>query len=356
MPDETRADAGRRFAHDLRSLREKRGLSLDEVHSQTRIPRPLIASFEEDGLLDHPMFNRVYLRSFVRTYAGLLALPPEAALEALDAALDGRYDGGLMRQAPSTASPPPAQEDRASGADEERPAGAAAPEAASVGEAAAEEPAPAESPAAPPPLPEDEAPDAAWSEQSPPGGSAPRRSSSRGRRPSGRLTWIGGGVAVLLVLGAAAFFLARALGSGEATAPVDTEPPAPPADTAGHPQASVAPRANLNLGETMYFTVLADKGRVSPIRITRDSDLRRPYWLEEGRATVFPAENRIVLEQQLDSIRLFLNGYPFPTSRRDEEGRIVVDRQVAQAFADTVRGAPVRLATTPDTNRIPARR
>jgi hypothetical protein len=98
----------------------------------------------------------------------------------------------------------------------------------------------------------------------------------------------------------------------------------------------------------MYLTVVAE-GRVAPIRIQRDEDLRRPYWIQEGAAKVFPAEERIVLENALGEVRLLLNGYPFPTAPNDAEGRLVITRDTAQAFADTVRGRSAVLEVTPDT-------
>src|SRR5690606_28294298 len=42
------------------------------------------------------MFNRVYLRSLVRTYAEMIHIPTDTALSALDKALNGTYRGELL--------------------------------------------------------------------------------------------------------------------------------------------------------------------------------------------------------------------------------------------------------------------
>lgn len=105
--------------------------------------------------------------------------------------------------------------------------------------------------------------------------------------------------------------------------------------------------AGLAVGDTINVVVLAANGVVDPIKITRDGDLRRPYWIERGDAKSFPATDLIVLEDRLDVIRLFVEGYEYPTSARDSLGRIVITKETAQAFADTLSGEPVRLSITP---------
>jgi hypothetical protein len=49
-----------------------------------------------------------------------------------------------------------------------------------------------------------------------------------------------------------------------------------------------------------------------------------------------------------------LEGYPYPLDRRDARGRIVITRDTAEAFVDTLRGDPVSLDVEPDTNDVPA--
>ena len=87
--------AGERFARDMRRIREDRGVSQDDIHQETRIAITLITAFEQDGLFEHPAFNRVYLRSFVRAYAEYIDIDPELALKHLERALAGEYENEL---------------------------------------------------------------------------------------------------------------------------------------------------------------------------------------------------------------------------------------------------------------------
>ena len=57
------------FPSDLRRIRQERGLTLETLHEETKIPLGVLQDFEETGLFDNPVFNRVYLRSLVRTGA-----------------------------------------------------------------------------------------------------------------------------------------------------------------------------------------------------------------------------------------------------------------------------------------------
>jgi hypothetical protein len=91
---------------------------------------------------------------------------------------------------------------------------------------------------------------------------------------------------------------------------------------------------------------------VAGVRVQQDDDLRRPYWIEPGEAQVFPFTRRITVENQLDSLRLFLEDYPYPTTQTNEEGRIIISRDTAEQFADTLRGAPASFPTPSDTVRI----
>lgn len=109
----------------------------------------------------------------------------------------------------------------------------------------------------------------------------------------------------------------------------------------------------------MEVTVVAARAPVRGLRVTRDEDLRRPYWIEEQAATVFLASERLVIENPardgsvLDGLRVLVEGYAYPTDRRDARGRIVITRPDAGRFLDTARGAPARLSASPDTVRAP---
>ncbi|MDX1741298.1 MAG: helix-turn-helix domain-containing protein [Rhodothermales bacterium] len=87
--------SGRRFAADMKALREGRGVSLDAIRRETRVAEGVLDEFEVTGLATNQIFNRVYLRSLVISYAKVVGLDQSTCLSALEAALAGTYDGQL---------------------------------------------------------------------------------------------------------------------------------------------------------------------------------------------------------------------------------------------------------------------
>jgi hypothetical protein len=494
MADESSSTAGKRFSDDLRRIREERDISVDEIHHETQIAETLIESFEAGRLYDHPTYNRVYLRSFVKAYADALSISRDTALECLDAALDGTYDdalastylsdrpdagaspdpdaaedseskrssssspdpvdppdaptaggpegrGGIvgppravgedppakadpdLADAPVEESPPAARGDRP---EESTPDGAEAPTPGDDSDEAlssptesteeSEEPSPSDSEASPPDPSsstgetpswmeegeegeEDEAPPSPDPDRAPASSSAeddappvgagesgivgeatelgsgapdaslgaddPGASSRPDRVPTSSVTgWAsdllddipqvyvtGAGIAVVLLvlvsLGLAYFTSGESEQPSAAAGPADTTMAAAPADTGATAAPERSP-ADVSLGSTVHLTVLATSN-VSALRIQRDEDLRRPYWIQEGEADVFPFQDRVTLESGLSDVRLFVEGYPYPLSPADTTGVLELTRSGLQSFVDTLRGAPASLSVSPDT-------
>jgi hypothetical protein len=485
MAEEASFPAGQRLSDDLRRIRKDRGVSIDEIHTETRIARTLIESFEEGELYDHPTYNRVYLRSFIKAYADAVQISREQALNALDAALSGTYQHGLAQEYLSgessegsseaeesrdeDGSPSPSSESTTDGptaggpegrggivgpprAVGEEPAedeismddppdnaatkGASAPSTA--GESGDEGEEEREEASSKPPTRDDDKPDASSNEaeertddsdglsgddeqsESPPekpeesatgtpdpapmgedmetgivgeptemgsgGGGAPsgpaQPSGGREASPASsstgfadlfgdgnrRIILSGVGIAVvclvLVGLGVAYFSSGEGGTSGEGepnpapadTATVRTSPASPDTSATASPDTGATsssveqppPPANVTLGETIHLLVLATDN-VSGIRIQRDDDLRRPYWIEEGEASVYPFQRRAIIGSEFEDIRLFVEGYEYPFAPADTTGGLELDRETLQAFVDTLRGAPDSLAVTPDT-------
>lgn len=415
MPNDRVDESGKRFGRDMRRIREERNVSVDTIHESTRIAHTLIETFEESGLVDHPAFNRVYLRSFVRSYANAVDVAEEVALDALDAALDGEYTNQLaahvLEEPPEDEASPHREPPRRNGdatqegnepsTSDDAPQDRTSADRASAGDAASEE---AESAAgsvlatdvdltdaengkgdpsaddsssasdasarehprmaaegAPVrdrdagPIPSDD--DTADPESSAPEapGSSSLGSSSLGdvfatNQRSLMLALIALGL--LLLIGVGIWTAVRATDSSApgASDPAQTRE----RDSLAQAGPVVAPSdAPVTLGDTLYLTVIAQRD-VQGIRIKRDDDLRRPYWIEGGEATVFPFQQEAIVEQELSNVRLLLEGFPFPTARQDAQGRVAITRETAQSFVDTLRGDRPALSVTPDTNQIPA--
>lgn len=395
MPDEKEIQSGRRLAEDLRRLREERDVTIEALHEETKIPLGLIESFEEDALFGHQMFNKVYLRSFVRTYAQVVGLDVGPVTQALEAALTGDYNHQLREASAEAdteeqqvaAEPDDAQSEAADEGDaaERASASTAAPEGASdvedtgarakrpaedeaVGDADdAEdtEPAPAapekraEQPATPP---EDdrgsEEEGAAAAAASPtatsPPGAAPQESETSRRQPSrsrsrtsgsSAPTWVFavGGLIVVALLAWLFISVFTGEGTGEAaqeSTAADTTEAAAPADTVQQEPAFEP----VTIGDSIDVEVLAADGPIRELRVRPDNQTRRPYWIEEGQSMSFSAANRITFsppqeatnERPMDVMRLLVEGREYPTGERNAQGQLVITRDRAQTVLDSL--------------------
>lgn len=203
----------------------------------------------------------------------------------------------------------------------------------------------------------DGSPDAVASPDASGSSSAPESTHSSDTRS--RQVYVTGFGIVLLVLvlfGLGVAYLSSEESGEEAASSVpDTTVAAAQSDTTVAEEAASEdagpPPADLTLGERLHVTVVATSN-VSDMRIRRDSDLRRPYWIQEGEAAVFPFRQQITLENELSDVELFVEGYPFPLSSEDTLGSVEITRSEVEAFADTLRGEPTTLTVPQDT--IPA--
>ena len=404
-------DSFRRFARDLRRVREDREVSLSTVQEATQVHQSHLESFESGTLYEESRMNDIYLKAFVRAYSEAVGLSPETVIDHLEAALEGEYEdqlqqlflerpsekGGPEEPAPDvdeadrdqeeSSVPPPVPEssqddprdgdemstDKASDVPAEdqpelsnRDGGEPGAEGANI---------PSEKddlPERTPPARSDEGGDAqsqpeparatSGSERSgaPPPPTSDSGASSVSQFRSGPLVagglllllLVGGGVGLYMMgNGAASDSTVGSVGSGDARAGASS---APPPDTTATDTAAVdrtperPPPATVSLGDTLYAVVLATAD-VLELRVQQDAKLRRPYWIEEGEAMVFPFADRITLQNQLDNFQLLLEGYPYPTSRTDDDGRVVISRDTAQQFADTLRGERTPIPASPDT-------
>ena len=394
MSSDPDVPALRRLGRDLRRIREDRDVTTATVHTHTQVPESQIQSFEAGTLYEESTMTPVYLRAFVRAYAEAVDLPPHAVLDQLEVALSGDYQNQLAVQyldIPPSASKPDSstgQSDAASREDEQEtaPRGSSTDEGTDSGGAQStgreRESGRTEGESeTPDPDPEDET----VSTASTTGGNATVEQSGgrEGRVPSqlpsgspespsfkdGATLWAENRgtflmtIAGLFLIAVVSALISIYLGEPErapnspsessaaAVAPADQPSPDSPAaaDTAQsdeHPQQN--PPSDVTPGDTLHMIVHATAD-VRELRIRQDDDLRRPYWIREGEAVVFPFTRRITLENQLDSVRLLVERYPYPVSQTDDEGRIVLTRDRAQRFFDTLRANPSTVPGSPDT-------
>lgn len=394
MSTEPESNARQRFARDLRRIRQEREVSLAAIHEATQVPVPHLQTFEDGSLYDQSRMNPVYLRAFVRAYAEAIGISPDLVVEHLEAALAGEYQNQIAVRyldVPSSVGDEPGSPDSADPHSSEGPSDISVeeddPEGAAQGTSAPEEVSVPLEPTGKDSSTEDEpdnqengipSPTASTTarEEGPSTGGrehsfavdAPSRVRKKTSSQSIQEFWrehrgtLGLVATALLVLALIGGGLGTFFGGGDSSSDsslrADFAATEPPPDTTVSSDTVLSnspreqpPQVNLTLGDTLFVTVLATSD-VQEMRVQQDDDLRRPYWIEEGDGRVFPFTRRITIENELDSLRLLLEQYPYPSSHTDDEGRVVIRRDTLQNFADTLRGAPSSLPFAPDTVEI----
>lgn len=349
MNDTSPKASMQRFLADLKRIRETRDVSLADIREATRVSKDVLADFESGSLFDRESFNPVYLRSLAKSYARRVGISPVSrVLECMELAQANRYTNELavdeLGEEPRSIAWPDDDTDETtdessaplstSTFDDEASSSTLADDAGRRW-AGAEDNADAESD------------DAASSDRA--------STTTSGGRTMTPLLVLGG--VLLLLLGGVIWGVVQWDGTESESASSAQETQAPPPDTAAvnedsteEPEGPPPPV----LGDTLYATFYAANGNVNGVRVQRDDDLRRPYWVEEGDAVVLPFSERIVIEEELDQFQFFINEYPMPVEPLDDQGRRVVTRSDLEAWADTTRETPANnLPTAADTLRIP---
>jgi cytoskeletal protein RodZ len=76
----------KKYAFELKSAREAKGLTIDEIHSHTRIDKKFLEALENGNFSIMP---EVYIRAFIKEYAGEVDLDPDEMLKKYDLAKSG---------------------------------------------------------------------------------------------------------------------------------------------------------------------------------------------------------------------------------------------------------------------------
>jgi len=98
---------------DLKAIREKQRMSVQDVYERTRISAENIGLIESGELYTRPDANKIYLRSFTRTYAKAVGVSDEDITTALDYTEADMYEGFLAekylgeKSAPASLKVPP---------------------------------------------------------------------------------------------------------------------------------------------------------------------------------------------------------------------------------------------------------
>lgn len=129
-----------------------------------------------------------------------------------------------------------------------------------------------------------------------------------------------GGAAIIAV----ALFVAGAFGGRlfQEDTTSRTTPTAPPL-------ISVDPDRTVGDSSEYSVTVIANGGKLSPLRATVDDGIRRPYWIEKGDAITFYWTEKLVLEGDLGVTSIGLNNYLYRSPTESASSLSVSDSSAA---------------------------
>ena len=381
--------AGQRLASDLRSIRRKKGVDLKEVLDATRLADDVIEQLEENGLVNHPAFNKVYLRSLYGAYGEAVGVKREDMVTALEEVFDGHYVGSLARaylgavadesEAPTLGTAPTMEDvdavlTAASSVDDvDDPALANAPDQDAAekkptfidteadsqeeedeahGPASDETGVPESSDERDDPVgdpPTDEASAAPTDDNIEEEGEGENRKLIRPpveETMSGERVWKGlpdkgrvllpnmSGTALVAIAGVAFIALVWFAVSSIMDMRSSEEEEVVPMDTTGTEE--IFRPDPILLPDSFRVDIIAFAEALDPIRITIDRDLRRPYWVEHMDTLPFVVADRIQLEREVANTRILVDGFAVPQEWLDDLPQVEVSRQRMQTWLDSL--------------------
>ena len=359
------------FFEDLRFLRERARAPLASLHAHIRVQVVVLEQFESGELAQSGIYTPVYQRSILRGYASVLGIDASALLSAYEKAALGQYTSGELLEAygysisekesaPATAPAAPTtgtpQSEKAAGASKVSTAKNKkfthrtlnTPRRVVHIDSSRVDPSPVK--------------------LAQPAVKAGAQTSTLIVGP-GMLRVLAIGIPFLVVIVVAAIVIWPRLSTPETTLdeitatriiPLETEPPVPdsteqalipaaPDTTSSNPtdpsgEAGVEPSTSARataarattpalpseLPDTLRLIVRAVTDKVDPIRVKTDLDIRRPYWIDQGRTMTFPFLETIRIERHIDRISFEVLGRPISASIGDTTAVITREMIIQQ--------------------------
>lgn len=353
---------------DLKAIRENLKMSIQDVYEKTRISAENIRLIESGELYTRPDANKIYLRSFTRTYAKAVGVSDEDITTALDYMEADMYEGFLAEKylgskletvAPKVPPKPPFPKNPAS----DKPVGQKADDdrdeqtdkksdgplfdtsdSGDDDDDHATEPPPPRSehkkirrtstrttsifaPAIPgrePLEPTDDPADGSvnWADVN-------KKMVSR-KDGNGLLIFLGLlGIILVAALIYMIYMMSTANGdesdTGVATVPGPRLEQQMASDTLGAPLAPDPAQLAAALPDTLVLTVYAARGNLEPVRILSDLfNIQRPYWVEAGRAMQFEFIQDIQIRGNLERMILMYDDRIITDFQQyDAENRVI---------------------------------
>ena len=346
VASESQLTSGNRLAGDLRSIRRKKGVDRKEVLDATRLADDVIEALEENGLVDHPAFNKVYLRSLYGAYGDAISIRKDDIFQALEEVFSGNYVGSLARKYLGVAPEEPA-------AGEQPVDKSAAFDTGLLPERVAED---------------DDAGFDGSGEKEESAGSVPESTTGNPEENAGpeeprkvrvleqeaRMddrVWKGipakrrvllpsmSGTA-LVVIAALAFLALIWYAVSSLLDMWDVDGNDIIAQDTTRALEVVRPEPVV-LPDSFRVDVIALTEVLDPIRITVDRDLRRPFWVEHLDTIPFIVTDRIQLGREVDHARVIVEGFRVPQVWLAPEGVVELSRDRIQSWLDSLTTAGV---------------
>jgi hypothetical protein len=348
---------------DLKAIRENQRMSIQDVYEKTRISAENIRLIESGELYTRPDANKIYLRSFTRTYAKAVGVSDEDITTALDYMEADMYESFLAEKylgsKPETTAPkvppkPPfpknplsdkpavqkSDDDR--GVKTDKQSEGSLFDSVDPGDDDASEPAPPRAenkkirrtstrttsifaPAIPGREPLEHTDDPAdgtvdWADVN-------KKIVSRN---DGNGLFIFLGLLGIVLVAALIYIISTANGdepdTGVATVPGPRLEQPMASDTLGSPVSPDPEQLAAALPDTLVLTVYAARGNLEPVRVLSDLfNIQRPYWVEAGRAMQFEFLQDIQIRGNLERMILMYNDLIITDFQQyDAENRVII--------------------------------
>lgn len=312
------------LGNDLAIIRKDQGISLEEVHQSTKIPKHILNAIEDDSLFQDITGTTTYIRGYVRSYASTLSIEEREIIHALDQMEKGSYNGSLVDDKLRPEEP---ATEKSKETDSKKDGSNDTPTNTSSKDIVLKR--------------SDRVTSIDWVNM------AERFSPFSKQRPKWRPVFF-----TLILFGVAAFLVywfyfrppkENAQNPSQQETPMQTTVPSgtlqssSPAiednDSAEMTSSTgnqlEAPKDELS--DTLSIVLYAAHDKLEPVRVFTDitGDLN-PYWIEEGEAIRFNFVNEFQFRNGINNIVLLMNGHPISNFKEQlfnpQTGRIEINR------------------------------
>jgi len=305
---------------DISQIRQKKNLTLETIHEDTKIPLHVLESIESGVIFNDIDKNKTYIRSFVRSYAKRLNIPEDLIVLCLDKVELDDYNGELLKGGKELPDRN-AQEQK-----EKMQSSAAQPGKPEKKKKYSKKWSYDQTS-----TPEPNVHSVDWSNMS------SEITSFRTPKP----VIIGGVLAILVVVVAIGYYLilpGEEPTTANNTTPTDLNTVLPvdsveqnrlKTDSAATPDTTNTDtlQTSTAMPDTLTLTVYAAYDKLEPVRIVSDIDGSiNPYWIEQGEAMRFPFIDSVKIRGQYNRMILLLDGHMIENFRQnyyDETERFI---------------------------------